>query len=422
MAESIAITEVRLWDQLVGAVAEESNGVITFEYSPDFVRQGLEISPFKLPRSRAGPVTFPELARLEAFGGLPGVLADALPDRFGNAVIQRYFANRGEPDRALSPVQKLLYVGERAMGALEFRPAIKLPQTPGVRESLEVASLVAEARRIIEGSTDVALPEIMRVGASAGGAKPKALVLWNRTKGIVRSGFAKPRVGDEQWIIKFDGVGEFGAPDPKPQPYNRIESAYAGIAKAAGVATPETALLEERRLAHFMVRRFDRAGKSRLHMHTLGGMQHVDYNQPGLFSYEQYLRTVLELNLGYPAIEEAFRRAVFNVAMVNQDDHVKNFAFLMDRTGAWALAPAYDLTYAKGHGFTRTHQMTLGGKAEGITKKDLLALGKEMGIKRDGAHVVEQVVDARGQWKRHAEEAGVSNDLTDRIAAEFPRL
>ena len=419
MAERVAIAEVRLWDQLVGAVAEEANGVITFEYSPDFVGQGLEISPFKLPLSTTGPVTFPELARLEAFGGLPGILADALPDRFGNAVIQRYFANRGEPERALSPVQRLLYVGERAMGALEFRPAIRLPQTPAVREPLEVASLVAQARRIIEGATDVALPEIMRVGASAGGAKPKALILWNRVTGIVRSGFAKPRPGDEQWIIKFDGVGQLDAPDPKPQPYNRIESAYAEIAKAAGVATPETALLEERRLAHFMVRRFDRVGKSRLHMHTLGGMQHVDYNQPGLFSYEQYLRTALQLNLGYPAIEEAFRRAVFNVAM---DDHVKNFAFLMDRAGAWALAPAYDLTYAKGHGFTRTHQMTLGGKAERITKKDLLGLATQMGIKHNGGHVVQQVVEARERWRRSAEEAGVPRGLTNRIASEFPRL
>ena len=422
MAERVAIAEVRLWDQLVGAVAEEANGVITFEYSPDFVGQGLEISPFKLPLSTTGPVTFPELARLEAFGGLPGILADALPDRFGNAVIQRYFANRGEPERALSPVQRLLYVGERAMGALEFRPAIRLPQTPAVREPLEVASLVAQARRIIEGATDVALPEIMRVGASAGGAKPKALILWNRVTGIVRSGFAKPRPGDEQWIIKFDGVGQLDAPDPKPQPYNRIESAYAEIAKAAGVATPETALLEERRLAHFMVRRFARVGKSRLHMHTLGGMQHVDYNQPGLFSYEQYLRTALQLNLGYPAIEEAFRRAVFNVAMVNQDDHVKNFAFLMDRAGAWALAPAYDLTYAKGHGFTRTHQMTLGGKAERITKKDLLGLATQMGIKHNGGHVVQQVVEARERWRRSAEEAGVPRGLTNRIASEFPRL
>ena len=422
MAEPIALAEVWLWDGLVGAVAEDTSGVITFEYSPDFARQGLEISPFKLPLSRVGPITFPELARVEAFGGLPGVLADGLPDRFGNAVIQQYFSNRGEASRALSPVQKLLYVGKRAMGALEFRPAIRLRPSPAEQESLDVARLVAEARQVVEGTTDVAVPEIMRVGASAGGARPKALILWNRAQRTVRSGFAAPRAGDEPWIIKFDGVGDLDAPDPKPQPYNRVEYAYSSIARAAGLDVPETFLLRERRLAHFMVRRFDRVGKARLHLHTLGGMQHADYNQPGLFSYEQYLRTVLALNLGYPAVEEAFRRAVFNVALVNQDDHVKNFAFLMDRTGAWALSPAYDLTYAKGAGFTRTHQLTLGGRSGGFTRTDLLTLGNEMGIKHDGARVIEQVVEARAGWKRHAGEAAVPADLVTRIAAEFPHL
>jgi serine/threonine-protein kinase HipA len=422
VADAVALAEIWLWDRMVGAVAEDARGVIVFEYAGEFARQGLEISPLMLPLARRGPATFPELARLEAFGGLPGVLADALPDRFGNAVIRKYFTDRGEPDRALSPVQKLLYVGARAMGALEFRPAVELAATAAERESLEVARLVAQARRVVEGATDVAVPEIMRLGASAGGARPKALILWNRAKREVRSAFARRHVGDEHWIIKFDGVGELEAPDPKPQPYNRIEFAYSRLARAAGIAMPDTLLLQERRLAHFMVRRFDRAGDARLHMHTLGGMRHVDYNQPGLFSYEEYLRTVLALNLGYPALEEAYRRAVFNVALVNQDDHVKNVAFLMASDGRWSLAPAYDLTYAKGAGFTRAHQMTLGGKAEGITRGDLLALGAAFGIRHDGAPVVEQVLAARAGWKARAREAGVAAALADRIAAQFPRL
>jgi serine/threonine-protein kinase HipA len=422
VAKRVAVAEVWLWDTLVGAVAEEASGIVTFEYSPDFARQGLEISPLKLPLSRAGPVTFPELARLEAFAGLPGVLADALPDRFGNAVIRRYFAGRGEPDRALSPVQKLLYVGKRGMGALEFRPAIRLPPTPAEQESLEVARLVKEARRVVEGAPDVAVPEIMRVGASAGGAWPKALILWNPVTREVRGGFAKPRAGDEPWILKLDGVGDLDAPDPAPQPYNRIEYAYAGIARAAGVDVSETFLLRERRLAHFMVRRFDRAAGGRLHMHTLGGMQHADYNVPGLFSYEEYLRTVLALGLGHAALEQAYRRAVFNVALVNQDDHVKNFSFLMDRRGAWGLAPAYDLTYAKGQGFTRAHQMTLGGKTGDIGRKDLLALGDAMGIRRSGARVIEEVVEGRASWIARAREAGVPPDLARKIEAQFPRL
>ncbi len=422
MAEVLVLAEVWLWDKFVGAVAEEANGTVTFEYSPDFVRLGLEISPVRLPLSRSGPVTFPELHRVEAFAGLPGVLADALPDRFGNAIIQKYFTDKGRPEAAMRPVQKLLYIGKRAMGALEFRPAIRLPATQAERESLEVATLVEQARRVVGGRTEVAIPEIMRVGASAGGARPKAIILWNRAQREVRSGFAKPHAGDEHWIIKFDGVGELDAPDPKPQPYNRIEYAYSRMARTANIDLPQTYLLRERRLAHFMIKRFDRVGGAHLHLHSLGGMQHVDYNVPGLFSYEQYLRTVLTLNLGYGALEEGFRRTVFNIAALNQDDHVKNFAFLMDNTGKWHLAPAYDLTYAKGQGFTRTHQMTLAGKSDGFTRVDLLTLGAALGIKHDGAHVIEQVGEALGTWERHAREARVPIERIRFIASEFRRF
>jgi len=421
VAEAAAVAEVLLWRHVVGAVAEDARGAVAFEYRPEFARLGLEISPINLPLSRLGPIAFPELTRVEAFAGLPGVLADSLPDRFGNAVILKYFANKGQPEKALSPVQKLLYMGKRAMGALEFRPAIRLPGTKAEQEALEVAQLVAEARRLVEGLADVAVPHLMRVGASAGGARPKAVVLWNRASNEVRSGFAEPRAGDEHWMIKFDGVGELGAPDPAPRPHNRIEYAYSRMARAAGVDVPETHLLEERRLAHFMIRRFDRPGDSRLHVHTLGGMHHVDYNRPGLFSYEQYLRTVLRLNLGYEALEEAYRRAAFNVAACNRHDHVKNFSFLMDELGTWRLAPAYDLTHAKGRGYTRLHQMTLAGKSEGITLEDLRRLGGEMGIKHGGAHVIRRIAAALGTWEAEAREAGVPPADVVRIAADLMR-
>jgi serine/threonine-protein kinase HipA len=416
-----ALAEVWLWGHLVGAVAEEASGAVTFEYSPGFARLGLELSPIALPLSRQGPVSFPELSRLEAFDGLPGVLADSLPDRFGNAVIRKYFEEKGEPEKALSPVQKLLYLGARGMGALEYRPALSHRRTRAEEEAIAVAELVREARRIVGGRVDVAVPHIMRIGASAGGARPKAVVLRNRSSGEVRSDFAAPRPGDEHWIVKFDGVGELGAPDPTPQPYNRIECAYARMARTAGIEVPESELLHERRLAHLLVKRFDRVGERRVHAHTLGGMQHVDYNQPGLFSYEQYLRTVLLLNLGYPALEEAYRRAVFNVAAVNQDDHVKNLSFLMDEAGTWSLSPAYDLTYAKGRGFTRAHQMTVGGKSTGIARKDLLALGVAMGIRRDGAEVIARVTAALGTWETEARAAGVPVQHVRRIAKELLR-
>jgi serine/threonine-protein kinase HipA len=415
MAEVAVSAEVWIWTHFVGAVVEMEDGTVTFEYDPAFARTGLEISPLQLPLSTRGPVTFPELHRLDAFAGLPGVLADALPDRFGNAVIRKYFADRGRPDAALRPVQKLLYVGQRAMGALEFRPPVRLRAAE--HEPLEIAALVEQARVVVEGRPDTAIPEILRIGASAGGARPKALVLWNRATGRLRSGFATPRAGDEPWIIKFDGVGDLGAPEHKPLPHNRIEHAYARLARDAGIEMPDTDLLEERGYAHLMVRRFDRDAHGRLHLHSLGGLQHVDFNRPGEFSYEQFLRTTLELGLGYPALEEAYRRAAFNVVAVNQDDHVKNVSFLMDRTGAWRLAPAYDVTYARGAGFTRAHQMTLNGRSDAFTRGDLLALGGAMGVNRDGAEVLDRVVDAMARWEEYAREAGVPGRLVRGIRA-----
>jgi serine/threonine-protein kinase HipA len=409
------VAEVRLWNRLVGAVAEDSAGAVYFEYDPAFTRSGLEISPRHLPLARLGSMRFPELSRLEAFLGLPGVLADALPDRFGNAVIQEYFTRAGRPDDALSPVQKLLYVGRRAVGALEFLPPVDLG--PGAVEALEVGRLVRQARAVVAGRHDVAIPEIMRVGASAGGRRPKALIQWSPGTNEVRSGFAPPEPGYEPWVIKFDGVGEPGAPDPQPQPYNRVELAYNAMAREAGLETTETRLLEERRLAHFLSRRFDLDADGRLHHHTLGGLDHADYNAPGTYSYEQYLQVCRDLGLPPVALEEAFRRAAFNLAAVNQDDHVKNLAFLMNREGGWRLAPAYDLTFARGAGYTRRHQMTLGGKTDDFARDDLLRLGAAIGLRKNGADVLDRVLDAVARWPRFAKQAGVPAALVRKIDA-----
>ncbi len=411
MADRICLAEVRLWGRRVGAVAELESGEVVFEYDDEFRASGLEISPVRLPLSTRGPQLFPDLARSEAFLGLPGVLADALPDRFGNAVIRAYFESHGRPDAALSPVQRLLYIGGRAMGALEFHPPVETP-TPPEREALEVAELVKAARHVIEGRTDVAVPEIMRVGSSAGGARPKAVILWNRKTDEVRSAFATPRPGDEHWIIKFDGVGEVDAPDPHPRPYNRIEHAYSRMAAAAGLEVAETRLLEERRLAHFMTRRFDRVGERRLHLHSVGGMEHVDFNQPGAYSYEQYLRLVLALGLGYPALEEAFRRACFNVVAVNQDDHVKNLAFLMDEDGRWMLAPAFDLTFARGAGFTRRHQMSFAGMRENFAPADLVGVAERFGIRGDGREILDRIGEAVSRWPKWARDSSVPEQRT----------
>lgn len=419
MARVLGLAQVWLWNKFVGAVSEEDDGRITFEYDDAFRRSGLEISPRKLPLHLRGPVSFPELNRIEAFAGLPGVLADALPDRFGNAVIKAYFENKGQPESAMSPVQKLLYMDKRGMGALEFRPAIRGSATARERQSLEIADLVVQARRLIEGRADVAVADIMRVGSSAGGARPKAVILWNRAKGEVRSSFATPKPGDEHWIIKFDGVGLIEAPNPKPQPYNRIEYVYSLMARDAGIELEETNLLTERNYAHFMVKRFDRAGMKKLHLHSLGGLDHADYNAPGTYSYEQFLRVILELQLGYPALEQAFRRICFNIMAVNQDDHVKNIAFLMDETGHWRLAPAFDITYARGAGYTRQHQMSLGGKRDAFTSRDLIGLGRKFGIKQDGEPIIEELRAALKNWDRLAREWRVPPERVTTIKSQF---
>jgi len=420
MADPV-LAEVRLWGHRVGAVTEDEDGVVTFEYDPDFSGAALEISPILLPLSIRGPIQLPELRRLEAFSGLPGVLADSLPDRFGNAVIRRYFEERGTPGLGMSPVQRLLYIGTRAMGALEFRPPLE-PAHPGNEVPLEVADLVTQARHVIEGKTDVAVPEIIRVGSSAGGMRPKALVLWNEEVGRIRSGHAKPRLGETHWILKFDGVrpsirpsesGEFRV-GQAPMPYMKIEHCYTKMARMAGIDAVQTRLLEERDYTHLMVRRFDCAGRKRIHQHTLGGIQHIDYNMPGAYSYEGYLRTILQLNLGYQALEEGFRRAVFNVAAVNQDDHVKNLSFLMDRSGQWRLSPAYDLAFAMGGGFTRRHQMSVGGKQDGISRSDLEAMAKKFGIAGNGKDVVEEVKAALSHWEELATRLGIDEE---RVAA-----
>src|SRR5688572_9825609 len=258
MPEVTALAEVRLWGGPVGAVAELDDGRIVFEYDAAFPPRGLEISPVHLPVSRRGPVAFDELRRMPAFDGLPGVLADALPDAFGNQVIRAWFAARGRESEALSPVQRLLYVGERALGALSFHPASAIPLRRAEQESLDVAALARDARRILAGEADVAVPEIYRIGSSAGGMRPKAVVLWNPAARTVRSAFAVPEAGDIPCLLKFDGVGVDATTEllGEPLPFNRVEAAYSRMARAAGVDTAEIEILESPDgHAHLLIRR-----------------------------------------------------------------------------------------------------------------------------------------------------------------------
>jgi len=420
MPEVAASAEVRLWGATVGAVVELDDGRVLFEYADDFRRSGLEISPIHLPLARRGAVAFDELRNKPAFSGLPGVLADALPDAFGNKVIRAWFAARGEAERALSPVQRLLYVGERALGALSFHPAAELELRPAEQESLELAALVADARQIVQGSPDVAIPEIYRIGASAGGMRPKALVLYDPATHGIRSGNARPLPGETACLLKFDGVGDGQTLDAlgRPQPYNRVEMAYMAMAREAGIETAHISMLEVEGHAHLLVERFDLEQGMRVHQHSFGGLIHVDYNERGAAGYEEYLRVVLRLGLPQAGVDEGFRRLLFNVFAVNQDDHVKNLSFQMRRDGRWTLSPAYDLTFAKGRGFTARHQMLVRGKAEGISADDLRAVGKAFGVKR-----VDKLLAAMravmDRWEEFAAASRVPSDTVGAIRAEL---
>lgn len=417
-----ALAEVLLWDETVGSVVELENGRILFEFAERFRGLGLEISPIHLPLSLAGPVAFDELRRTPAFAGLPGVLADALPDAFGNKVIRAYFAARGQTDRAMSPVQRLLYIGDRALGALRFEPKVDVPTRPAELQSLEIQSLVQDARSIVAGSAEVAVPEIYRIGASAGGMRPKALVHYDPRAGSIRSGHAPLAAGERPCILKFDGVGDGSSTEGlgPTQPFHRIEAAYMEMARAAGIAAAPTELLHAGPHAHLLIDRFDREDGQPLHQHTLGGLLHLDYNDPGASSYEEYLRSVLRLGMAYASTEEAYRRALFNVVAVNQDDHVKNLSFHMRPDGSWQLTPAYDLTFARGEGFTRRHQMRLRDKTEGITRADLLALGEEFSINRP-ARELERIEDAVSGWPSFAGAQEVPAADRDAITNELER-
>lgn len=412
----LAKANIHLWGELIGSVMEYENGRIGFFYDSEYIRNGgLAISPKFLPIDTR-TFEFPDLQRQEAFMGLPGVLADSLPDTFGNLIIKKYFEERGQLAQSMSPIQRLLYVGNRAMGALEYSPRLQR-KSPEEEQALEVKSLVESARRLIEGEAGEAIHEIMRVGGSAGGARPKGLILWDRNKNKVRSGFAKPRTGEEDWLIKFDGINSASERDNKAKPFNRIEYTYALLAKKLKIDMEEVAYLEDGELFHFMTRRFDRKQTVKHHTHSLAGMTHVDYNLPGAYSYEAWLRLIQELRLGYPAMDQAYRRTMFNVIGRNQDDHVKNISFLMKSPSAgWELSPAYDLTYSAGIGYTRQHQMTIGGRGDDFTRDDLLSVGKKFGIHHPD-QIIDETIEVFSSWPSLGKQWGVHAEDRARVVA-----
>lgn len=430
MARPATVAEIRLWGAPVGAVSwNPERALAAFEYTRAFQQSGIQVAPLTMP---LGPriYEFPELAR-ETYYGLPGLLADSLPDKFGHRVIDAWLARTGRSAADFSPVDRLLYIGTRAMGALTFHPANR---ARGGSHEIDVGDLVELANAILSERTDfhvslaadgderrAAMNDILQVGVSAGGARAKAIIAWNPQTNEVRSGQVPAPPGFEYWLLKFDGVTHNRDKEPLADPlgYGLIEYAYYLMARAAGIEMSECRLLHENGRSHFMTRRFDRLPDGdRLHMLTLSGIAHFDFNQAGAYGYEQAMQVIERLELGKDALEQQFRRMTFNVAGRNQDDHTKNIAFLMDRAGRWSLAPAFDvnLAYNPRGQWTSRHQMSINGKREDITRDDLLAVADRFRITVPRAQaIIDDVAQAVARWPEFAEQAGIGGKMTQTI-------
>lgn len=422
----VNLARVKIWNHFVGAVAwNEQREIATFEFDPGFLKLGLDISPVAMPfeevQNGKRIFSFPRLNR-DTFRGLPGLLADSLPDRFGNKLIEAWLANQGRSSQSFNPVEHLCYTGTRGMGALEYEPIIQ----PFDNEStaLEIEELVTLAQEILNEKTNLqtsfqksaneGLSQIVKVGTSAGGARAKAVIAFNKKTREVRSGQIDGLKGFNYWIIKFDGVTNTYLGDPKG--YGKIEYAYYKMAIDCGIRMEESRLLEEKKRFHFMTKRFDRHGSEKLHMQTLCALAHFDYNDPRSYSYEQAFQIMRQLRFPYPQAEELFRRMSFNVIARNQDDHTKNISFLMDKDGNWELSPAYDATYAfdPDNTWMKAHQMSINGKRTNILMEDLLTVAKNLSIKKP-MKIIDRIFDVVQNWPNYAKNVDIPVNQTKAI-------
>jgi len=425
------IAEVKIWGKFVGAVAwDTDNGLATFEYEPKFKPLNWDLAPLKMPvHENRNRFSFPELQKdkksaYDTFKGLPGILADALPDTYGNQMINLWLAQQGRPQDSMNPVEMLCFIGTRGMGALEFEPAVLKENKRTF--SIEMDSLVTTAQKMLDQreafitnlhkDEEQAVLEILKIGTSAGGARPKALIAWNEKTGEVKSGQTKAPKGFEHWLIKLDGVSDVQL--GSSQGYGKVEMAYYSMAKACGIDMMPSRLLEENGRSHFMTKRFDREGsETKHHVQTFCAMKHFDYNLIRSFSYEQLFQCMRELKLTYADAEQMFRRMVFNVIARNCDDHTKNFSFLLRQGGTWELAPAYDLchAYRPGSEWVSQQALSINGKRKNIAKADLLAVGESIRCKK-AAEIVDEIKNTVHQWKDFADEVNVKGSLRDEIA------
>jgi serine/threonine-protein kinase HipA len=427
LVDKVETAYVKIWGMIVGAVSwDPEKELATFEFDRNFLEKDLDLSPLKMPiadaRSGTAKFEFPTLPK-KTFKGLPGMLADSLPDKFGNNIIDVWLARQGRTPESFSPVERLCYTGKRAMGALEFEPIINksIEQSVPVEvsELVELVQTVTEERSQLRTNLDRdaadAILDIIRVGTSAGGNRPKAVIAFNDKTKEVRSGQIDAPNGFDYWVLKFDGIKDNSLGDPAG--YGRIEYAYYKMAMAAGIEMTECRLFEENGRAHFMTKRFDRIGSRRkLHLQSLCAIAHFDFNEPGVYSYEQAFQIMRELRLSYRDAEQLFRRMVFNVVARNQDDHTKNIAFLMDQSGQWRLSPAFDMIYAYNPSgdWTSRHQMSINGKRDDFIKDDLLRVGNEMNIK-SSHKIIDEIIEIATKWTDYALIAGLESSQSKSI-------
>jgi len=426
----VDVAEVKIWGELVGAVRWDSESQLaSFQYDKKFLAKGYDLSPIKMPIENGERIySFPELRKAKeeqtaTFKGLPGLLADALPDKYGNQLINIWLARNGRPPNSMNPVEQLCFIGSRGMGALQFEPSQL--KTSKQTFSIEIKSLVEVAQKMLSnrdgfsvnlhGEEQNGVSEILKIGTSAGGARPKVIIAYNKKSGEVRSGQTTVPKDFEHWLLKLDGVSDaqFGS----SHGFGRVEYAYHLMAKDCNIQMMDCELLEENGRAHFMTKRFDRDGDNvRHHVQTFCGLQHFDYNNLYGYSYEQLFQTMRILRMTYPEAEQMFRRMVFNVMATNFDDHTKNFSFRLKQEGRWELSPAYDVCYSydPNNVWVSQHSLSINGKHKEINKNDLMTIAKANNIKK-GERLINEIKETVCNWTAYAAQVNVSSSLTNSI-------
>ena len=403
--------EAYIYDKKIGTLLLK-DGTIYFEYDEEFKNRNLDISPLKLPLSLNGIYTNNDDKYFEQ---LPGVFHDSLPDKFGTKIIQRYFESKGISAYELNPIQKLMFVGDKSIGAITYKPSLNISNTTH-NELIELNLFYNNAKKVIQGDSIEVVDEMLHFmdsAASAGGARAKAIIAYNKnTKEIISGLNDNLDTNYKHYLIKFDIQNDKGFSSD----YTKLEYIYMSMAKEVGINIPDIELLEHGNLSHFLIKRFDRVNNKRVHLHSVAGLTHSNFNLPMHYSYDELFRLTRYLTGSQQDVIEQYRRMVFNIIGRNQDDHAKNFSFMMNENGQWNISPAYDITYANGSGYTKNHQLSLLGKVNNFTIEDLLSIAKIHSIKEvDARNIINKINNVFSTFEKRANEYSINKTLINEI-------